>query len=149
MMRKNKTKMLILILLVVILTGCSLDLSHKHYLDNYGVCNSCKENLCIELQRNANLEYVSNNVATKANEYVYFCFQGNGEDSIMIEVELSGSIQEVRLYSKDSTSYFLTPKQGNKYLYESEIIANKTYYFKVRTMSADNIKIKIYEPSNI
>ena len=58
---------------------CSCDLSHKHYLDNYGVCKSCNQDVCILLSNNVNGEYISEIIDINPYNDVFVKFVSTGD----------------------------------------------------------------------
>ena len=128
---------------IAFLSAC--DLSHKHYLDNYGVCKNCKEDTAEVLTRNSNLEYISSERNCNVQEtYAFFKFVANGEEMVKIIVEeISTEYQEVRLLNKNANSVFLIPKENNTFLYEGTLTAGEIYYVRVKLKDSGKIRVTV------
>ena len=125
---------------IFMLSAC--DLSHKHYVDNYGYCSSCKTDTAIVLT-NRVYYYESREVECSSVDFVYFRFVSNGESSIKITIEeISGAVNYINMYSKHINNLYVQHTYGtNEYFHDQPLIEGETYYIKVKAY--DNTKIKI------
>ena len=128
---------------VVFLQAC--DLSHKHYEDKYGICQSCGKDTAELLTPNSNQEFISSEKFGRENDFVYFKFVSLGEEFINITVtEISGKVNYVELYSKTTSNLYLSHMSGeNVYCHESPLTQGETYYIRVRLLKAGNVKISV------
>lgn len=123
--------------------GC--DLSHKHYLDNYGVCKNCGKDAAVNLTRDSNGEYFSTETYCSTNDFSYFKFVASGEEFITICVEeISANVDYISLYTKNVSNLSLSHVSGeNSYFYSNKLTEGEIYYIKVKVSTAGNIKIKV------
>ena len=133
----------LLICCVVFLQAC--DLSHKHFEDKYGVCQTCGEDTAELLTPNPNQEFISSEKHGRENDFVYFKFVSLGEEFINITVnEITAKVSYVELYTKTVKNLYLSHVSGeNVYSYDLPLTQGETYYIRVRLQKAGNIKIGV------
>ena len=121
------------------------DLSHKHYLDSYGVCRNCKTDTAELITRNANLEYVSTEKQFNLVEtYAFFKFVANGETAVKIVVStISTNYNDLVLLDDGARSQFLTAKGNNTYLCNTTLVQGKTYYIRLKPAQSGKIKVVV------
>ena len=128
-----------------ILSVTACDLSHKHYLDNYGYCRSCDQDMCIALTKNSNSEYIAEINIDPYNE-TFLSFVSDGEQGIEITVSNYGSgvVNSIILYSQDDDYIVSKYDTSNPVLtYSDRLTKNKKYYIKIKFTQVSQAKITI------
>ncbi|MBO5328812.1 MAG: hypothetical protein J6B04_06535 [Clostridia bacterium] len=129
----------VIIALAVALCSCGIfvaadcDLSHKHYLNDYGVCRSCQEDKAVLLTLNENGEYKSDEVTIDVYNDTIIKFVSNGEKGIELKINCeSEGVKTVTLLS-DTTAYIPINKnyQTGNYVSEIQFVKGETYYVKI------------------
>ena len=118
------------LILSFFITGC--DLSHKHYYNDYGVCNCGKDSaLTVAYSNN---EYTSESHSVIEGESYYYKFEGHGENGVeffldndevafyRIEIRSEGMIMD----TAKSDSFDSKTKK-----YTKSLSKDRTYYLKI------------------
>ena len=140
---KKRLLLIAFVLTVLLCTacGCQMDLSHKHYVNNYGVCRQCQEDQSLVLTKNAQGEYLSGDLQLGTISDTIIRFVANGERGVTVAVECETSeIKDVTLYSK--TSAYMCG--GTSTLtWENELVAGQTYYLRLRMKQAGVTRVSV------
>ena len=129
-----------------VLTACNIDLSHKHYVNNYGVCNQCQQDVSVLLTKGLDGRYVSTDISANAYYDTIIRFVGNNENGICVRIETNGGVTvgNVKLYSQ--TSAYMSQSTGTIPLVWQGVMENgKTYYVRIPTTGSGTIKVVIEE----
>ena len=141
-MRKTKRIIIsILLFMSFLFVGC--DLSHKHYTDNYGYCNSCKTDITIDIEKDSNNNYLPKDIMLQHYTDTYLKFVSNGESNITIEVQCeSTDIESIILYSKTDDHIASKYDKENPVLTCNEqLTTGETYYIKIKSSTYGSAKI--------
>ena len=149
-MRKSTALLLLCALLLAALTGCGLDLSHKHYLDDFGVCRGCGEELAVSLSEGSDgvLFAGVTDVPPSGREgnYAYFKFTSRGEAGILITASAvtdTTAVSEVSLYREGAYGLALIPKGDGAYLHEGVLTAGEVYYVRVASRTGGQVTLSV------
>ena len=74
----KRVLILLSLISIFIISGC--DLSHKHYYNDYGICN-CGKDISLKLDYSNN-EYISESHSVIEGESYYYKFKAHGENGI-------------------------------------------------------------------
>lgn len=148
MRRFLKTLLVVTLTLVlgVLTVGCSIDLSHKHYLNSYGICSQCQKDVSVLLTKNVDGRYVSADIKTDVYNDTIVRFLGDNENGVHITVEANNGavVGNVKLYSQ--TSAYITQSTGTAPLiWENKIEQGKMYYVRIQTTGQGTVKVTIKE----
>ena len=142
---KARRMLLFLLLLVLLLAGC--DLSHKHYLDEWGVCRSCGEDLTVRLTPRAEGGYTATAAPTYGSDTVYFRFSARGEEGVSLSLSPEGEarVREVSLYPKGGSRVSLFPTSSNAtgFLYEGTLGEGVDYYVAVTLTGGGSVSLTV------
>ena len=112
--------------------GGAMDLSHKHYLNQYGFCSACQKDQAVRLERNEKGEYASERVKPEMYNDTFFKFSSNGENGIEISLQCEDcSIEEILLLSDDA-AYITSAYAKETLIYDYPLTAGITYYVRVK-----------------
>ena len=144
---KKKVKLLSVICLLLIIPfmfACKFNPSH--YLNDYGVCKQCGDDMSISLNRNNNLEYVIEDVYCTTNDYTYFKFVSSGEENFTIYIEeQTAKIDDInclKFYTKQIHNISLSHLVGeHKWNGIQPLTAGETYYLRIQVKTAGTIKV--------
>lgn len=142
---KLRALTILLAVLSLFLAGC--DLSHKHYLDEYGICRSCGEDLAVRMTDTAEGGYTATAEPTYGSVTVYFTFVADGGDGLILSLTPDEGviIQAVVLYPAGGSRMFLFPtgESNSGFLYDGPITAEKTYYVAVTLKTAGGVSLSV------
>ena len=142
---KARVFFLCLLAVALLLSGC--DLSHKHYLDECGICRACGEDLAVRMTDTAEGGYTATAEPTYGTATVYFTFVADGGDGLLLSLTPAEgvSILDVALYPAGGSRMFLFPTgEGNSsFLYDGPIAVEKTYYVAVTLKAAGGVSLSV------
>ncbi len=155
-MRKNLVKSVFAVGMafgLLFSAGCQTDLSHKHYLDSYGVCRSCQEDLAVSLSKNNEGIYDSGNITTSKNLETIVKFVGQGENGITVTVDCEDAVvKTVDFYSEKSAmmgSKYMSDQtsvsQTHEFSFDYKLENGVTYYLRFTMNAGGNIKTSVRE----
>ena len=131
---------------IFLFTACGMDLSHKHYLNDFGFCRQCQKDLAHTLSL-VNGEYVSEEVDCKTDDYTYFKFLANKNTPVTIYLEeITASVESYNLHLYKENAYGLSLNhnaEDNSFYYANELTQGDTYFVKVKAGAAGKIKLRV------
>ena len=134
-----------LTLALCVLTACNIDLSHKHYLNSYGVCNSCQKDVSVLLTKTGG-QYVSTDIQTDVYCDTIVRFVGDNENGIRVSVTASENVPvgNGTLYSQ-TTAYYTQTTGATPLVWQGNIESGKMYYLRIQTTGHGTLKVTITE----
>jgi len=145
-MKKLLSKIILCYILIVssIFVGC--DLSHKHYTDDFGVCNNCKKDISVLIEKDTNNNYIETELNLQLHTDTYLKFVSNGENKLTIKIECDGAdIKSIILYSK--TDDYIASKYDKEdpvLVCNEQLTPNETYYIKIQSDKVASAKVIMY-----
>ena len=140
----------LLLVAVLLLSSCGMDLSHKHYTDDYGYCRSCETDTAHLLQKNADGIYVTEELPFPAYTDVFLTFRGEGEGGLTVTVTplSTAEVAAIILYS-ESDDYIASryDRQDPVLKYSEPLEDGVLYYVRIKPSVAGAIKV-IIEPNS-
>lgn len=132
------------------LTGCSLDLSHKHYTDDFGFCKTCDTDLCRALRESGSI-LTSGSVNAADGETLYFSFKPNGAGSTVIKIVSESAVLDERgvdIYTRDSYGIGFIPlysDDGNVKILKSNgtLDTDTVYYIRFTVKRRGTVTVNI------
>ena len=126
--------------------SCGMDLSHKHYLNEFGFCRQCQKDLSISMKFDGE-KYVSEEVNCPTNDYTYFKFVANSASHVTIYLEeITASVESYNLHLYKEGSYGLSlwhDVENNSFRYENPLTQGDTYFVKVKASAAGKIRLSV------
>ena len=140
--------------IAVILSACLLiigafslsacDLSHKHYLDDYGICRNCQKDACYVANGDGNGNYKAENINCQIVWETFVKFVATSDSPV--EITVTCGTAEVNNF----VMYALSNKQL-AYCYNRELRATTsqpltvgtTYYIKVKVTKAGTLTVNV------
>ncbi|MBR2022889.1 MAG: hypothetical protein IJ996_00035 [Clostridia bacterium] len=129
---------------LALLSGCSLDLSHKHYPNDYGYCKTCETDLCVIAEKGEDGVYDTGemNLIPYNDLFVQFVLTEDSPVRIEISAESTVDLGTSRLYSNQSA--LISGTSGTTPLtYENSLSANATHYFRVQATGSGTVRVRI------
>ena len=125
--------------------ACTLDLSHKHYLDKFGYCNSCQSDQTILLTKNADGEYVSEKLNLNTINETFIRFVSDGTSPLQITVNcITSEASSIVLFSKTDDYIASKYDKTNPVLICREpLTAGETYYVRIKFNRGGETTVKI------
>ena len=122
----------------------SCDLSHKHYLDEYGYCKSCQKDQAIELSLKDGV-YSSGEVYLTVINESFFKFVSSGEKGVEIKVDyVSTEVTSIIFFSTKSNSLAYKFDRSNPVaVYKGDLEEGETYYVKLKLTKEGSLKLTV------
>ena len=134
------------ILLATLTSLVSCDLSHKHYLDNYGYCMQCQKNQVVSLTRSQDGHYTAEEKSFNPYNDIFYKFVANGENGIQISVSSTSTakIASILLYTKEDDYIASTYDSENpNLLHQEPLKTGETYYIRVKAREIGTINLTV------
>jgi hypothetical protein len=145
-----KKKMIALILStalafsLALLSGCSLDLSHKHYPNAYGYCNTCDTHLCVIAERGTDGVYDTGEMSLIPYNDLFVQFVLTEDSPVRIEISAESTVNLGTSRSYSNQSALISETSGTTPLtYENPLSASVTHYFRIQATGSGTVRVRI------
>ena len=138
----KKTLISLCLFLVMIISGCQCDLSHKHYYNEYGVC-ICGSDIAQKLSY-SNSEYTSTTYNIKQGEIYYYKFTSHGENGVDFHLESDNVMfDRIEIRADGMLQTIATRKEYDDklYTYDKSLTNDRVYYLKITYKGDGSIKL--------
>ncbi len=140
----SKLSFLILIIVAVFSTACIIN--PTHYLDDYGVCKQCKEDVSITLNYNDGV--YSSSARCLDTDYTYFKFTSISNQPLQITIDKGDATIDdlncIKFYSKNNHNISLSHFAGEfTWNYPYELTQGETYYIRLAVKKVGTVSISV------